>query len=73
MNLWEKVGNISDVGGTSIWDTDDYGVMVGEEPIFSGLYITFDDKVGILEEKTVKQRNRCGYAPLAIVERHREI
>ena len=32
MHLWDKVGNISDVGGTStilFRDTDDYGVMVG--------------------------------------------
>jgi hypothetical protein len=36
MNLWEKVGNIVDIGNTThilFRDTNDYGSKVGEEPI----------------------------------------
>lgn len=36
MNLWEKVGNIREVGNTTeilFRDTNDYGSKVGEEPI----------------------------------------
>ena len=36
MNLWEKVGNTSEIGNTShilFKDTNDYGSKIGEEPI----------------------------------------
>ena len=35
MNLWEKVGHVSDVGGLDVLfrDTDDCGVKEGEEPV----------------------------------------
>ena len=79
MNLWEKVGNISDVGGTStilFRDTDDYGVMVGEEPIkISHNWFVWhinDDKftyVGNLEGENRKAEIGVVMPPLAIVER----
>ena len=79
MNLWEKVGNISDVGGTStilFRDTDDYGVMVGEEPtkISHNWFVWHinDDKfsyVGNLKEENRKAEIGVVMPPLAIVER----
>ena len=79
MNLWEKVGNISEVGGTStilFRDTDDYGVMVGEEPIkISHNWFVWhinDDKftyVGNLEGENRKAEIGVVMPPLAIVER----
>lgn len=79
MNLWDKVGNISDVGETSrilFRDTDDYGVMVGEEPIkISHNWVVWhinDDKftyVGNLEGENRKAEIGVVMPPFAIVER----
>lgn len=78
MNLWEKAGNISDVGKTDhilFRDTNDYGSKVGEEPIrvSNKWYVwRINDKdftrVGKLEGENRKSYIGIVINPLGIIE-----
>ena len=79
MHLWDKVGNISDVGGTStilFRDTDDYGAKVGGENIKVShnwfVWHINDNKfiyVGNLEGENRKAEIGVVVNPFDIVER----
>jgi len=78
MNLWEKVGNTTEIGNTTqilFKDTNDYGSKVGEEPIriSRNWYVwRVNDKdftrVGKLEGENRKAYTGIVMNPLGIIE-----